>query len=432
MSLRKIAEETGHHFETVQKYANQENFNLQVKAKQKRKSKLDSFKEQIDKWLLEDTITWHKQRHTTQRIYNRLVEIHGQNFNVSDRAVRKYVAQRRKELSRNTDGFLPLEHQPGEAQVDFGEARFVEKGITYEGYYLTLSFPYSNGGYIQLFKSQNQECLLEGLKAIFEYIGGSPREIWFDNASTIVKEIQRDGGRDLNKGFQRFMLHYNFLSNFCNPNSGHEKGHIENKVGYTRRNLLVPVPEFEDIREYNRNLLEKCDTDMHRKHYKKAKSIAALFEEDKKALCLLPSIPFEVYRLELVKGDNYGKVKFDNKIYSSSPAFAGRQLWLKAGAHEVTLLDENYREIAKHDRLYGPQKESMKWGPYLELMARRPNALKYSGFFRELPLPLKDYLEQCDIIARKAVLKVLAKMVKKSDLETDTNYYDCLLKGGGH
>ena len=134
MSLRKIAEETGHHFETVQKYANQENFNLQVKAKQKRKSKLDSFKEQIDKWLLEDTITWHKQRHTTQRIYNRLVEIHGQNFNVSDRAVRKYVAQRRKELSRNTDGFLPLEHQPGEAQVDFGEARFVEKGITYEGY----------------------------------------------------------------------------------------------------------------------------------------------------------------------------------------------------------------------------------------------------------------------------------------------------------
>jgi len=121
-----------------------------------------------------------------------------------------------------TDGFLPLEHPPGEAQVDFGEARFIENGITYDGNYLNISYPHSNGGYMQLFKSQNQECLLEGMKAIFEYVGGVPIAIWFDNMSTAVKKVKEYGKRDLTDGFIRFMMHYGFQSNFCNPNSGND------------------------------------------------------------------------------------------------------------------------------------------------------------------------------------------------------------------
>jgi len=45
-----------------------------------------------------------------------------------------------------------------------------------------------------------------------------------------------------------------------------EKRHIENKMDYTRRNLLVPIPEFEDIKEYNWKLLKSTLTDIHRKH----------------------------------------------------------------------------------------------------------------------------------------------------------------------
>jgi hypothetical protein len=136
------------------------------------------------------------------------------------------------------------------------------------------------------------------------------------------------------------MLHYGFCTNFCNPNSGHEKGHIENKVGYNRRNFLVPIPEFEDIKEFNRELLKKCDQDMERNHYNKSGTIAELFREDKKAMNALPKVPFEVYRLELAKADNYGKVKFDNHIYSSAPNIAQTQLWVKAGAHEVVLMNQ--------------------------------------------------------------------------------------------
>lgn len=46
----------------------------------------------------------------------------------------------------------------------------MENGIEYDGHYLNISFPYSNGGNTQIFKSENQEFLLEGLKNIFEHI----------------------------------------------------------------------------------------------------------------------------------------------------------------------------------------------------------------------------------------------------------------------
>ena len=430
LSIRAVARETGHHFETVQKFTEKEDFNLQLREKQRRKSKLEPFKELIDQWLKDDRSAKPKQRHTAKRIYDRLKELHGDEFNVSDRSVREYVARRRPEIHGAGGGYIPLEHSPGEAQVDFGAAQFYERGTLYDGHYLVLSLPYSNAGYVQIFKSENQECLLEGLKTIFEHVGGSPREIWCDNASTIVNAIRRDGERDLNKGFQRFMLHYCFMSNLCNPYSGHEKGNVENKVGYTRRNHLVPIPHFDDIREFNRLLLTKCDEDMQRRHYIKPATIAELFAEDKAALNPLPTVPFEVYRLEKVKANNYGKVTCDGRRYSSSPALAGHQLWLKAGAFEVSLLDDKYQEIIRHPRLYGKQTESMLWGPYLELMAKRPKALKYTGFFRELPLPLKEYLEKCDLAAQRRTLYVLAKMVRGSDIEIATTAFaDTLARG---
>ncbi len=97
------------------------------------------------------------------------------------------------------------------------------------------------------------------MKDIFEHIGGVPKCIWFDNMSTAVKKVKGYGERDLTKGLLRFMLHHSLQSNFCNPNSGNEKGSVENKVGYHRRNLFVPVPEFKDLKEYNKELLLRCD-----------------------------------------------------------------------------------------------------------------------------------------------------------------------------
>jgi len=110
------------------------------------------------------------------------------------------------------------------AQIDFGEfLRYDAEGNEYKTYELVMSFPYSDKAYAQVFPSQNQECLLTGMRRIFEYIGGVPARIRFDNMSTAVAQILDGTERRLTEGFTRFMLHYRFQADFCNPASGNEK-----------------------------------------------------------------------------------------------------------------------------------------------------------------------------------------------------------------
>ena len=97
----------------------------------------------------------------------------------------------------------------------------------------------------------------------------------------------------------RFAMHHKFESAFCNPGKGNEKGSVENKVGYHRRNFFVPVPEFKDLEDYNKKLLEMCNNDMERLHYKKGVTIQELFEQEKESFLPLPLIPFEVFRQEI-------------------------------------------------------------------------------------------------------------------------------------
>jgi transposase len=186
-------------------------------------------------------------------------------------------------MNAKNSGYLPLEHALGSGQVDFGKHIYYDGSEKeQEGYALTISFPNSNKGYTQTFPSQNQECLLEGMKRIFEHIGGVPPMLRFDNMSTAVVQVLKGTDRILTDGFNRFMLHYRFHAEFCNPASGNEKGNVENKVGYSRRNAFVPVPTITSFDDFNESLWDWCEKDAQRPHYKKKLLIEELWEEDSK------------------------------------------------------------------------------------------------------------------------------------------------------
>lgn len=427
-SISEIAQHSGKDRKTVRKYVNQENWNAQPSVPRKgRVSKLDPYKGTILQWIEDDRKMRKKQRHTAKRVYDRLVELYdGDGFDCSYRTVADYVSEVKKQVYGEQRCFLPLEHHPGEAQVDFGKAEFLENGTRIFGSYLNLSFPHSNGGFFQLFKGENIECLEEGLKAIYEYIGGVPCRQWFDNASTMVTKIMKNGERKLTNSFLRFKEHYGFEAVFCNPSHGHEKGNVEAKVGYHRRNFLVPIPEFEDIDEYNRELLKKCSTDMDRTHYAKEKTILELYEEDRRACKPLPAVEFDVCSYEQVKSDAYGKFSLNNgrHIYSAVPQLASQSLTVAVRAHTVTVLDENLREVVRHKRLYGPKRqESMDWIPYLRQLSRYPAALKYSGIYTMLPDPVRHWMDRCERQERKKALQLLAELTEKTHFTAATEAF---------
>lgn len=415
-SIRAIMRKTGHSYETVKKYIEMEDFNERKKIRAKKPLKISPVKEIVDSWLSKDLELPRKQRHSAKRIYDRLQSEYPNMYKGSYRSIAVYIAEKKKEIKLQNIGYLPLEHNAYEAQVDFGEAVFIENGKEIKGKYLVMTFPKSNGGYIQLFKGENQECLLNGMRNIFEYINCVPKEIWFDNMSTAVTSIKKEGKRIVNKGFAKFALHYGFEAKFCNPSSGNEKGNVENKVGYFRRNYFVPIPTINNLKEFNEKLLEKSDRDMDRKHYKLEKKIRDLFEEDKKSMLSLNPTPYEIFKLEALKADKYGKIQFETNTYSVSPDYASTKLILKVAYDKVTVMDLSYKQLIVHNRIYGKNKESMNWIPYLDLISKRPTALKYTGIYKELPKIWQEYIEDLDYLKKKEAIKTLKDILIEKDM----------------
>lgn len=432
-NITEIHRETGRDRKTVRYYLEKDDWNAETLSAEKDNNfpKLDPYKPDIDKWLTEDKKARKKQRHTATRVYNRLLEKYGDIFDCSYRTVAGYFSKRRKEIFGKKSGHLPLEHIPGEAQADFGDSDYYENGKLYSGKYFNLSFPNSNKGYFQQFKGENQECLFEGLINIFEYINGVPIKIIFDNTSTIVAKVLRNGERKLTDVFLRFMAHYRFEAVFCNTNSGHEKGNVEGKVGYHRRNMLVPVPRFNDLDSFNKELLIKCDQDAQREHYRKNETIEELFQKDKAELLSLPKTKLDVSKYITVKTNDYGRFYLNNGLheYSVSPQYALSRVLVKITANEVIPLDESHREIVRHERFYGNYKQqSMKWLPYLTQLSRRPGALKYSGIYQMLPEKMRQYLEKCDKSDTGKVLRMISSLTEMNGFENAIKTIDNALQ----
>lgn len=426
-NLTQISKALNMDWKTVQKYVDMTNFNEPAPMPAYEKQlcpKLDPYKPIIDEWLEEDRQAPRKQRHTAKRVFNRLKENYPE-FDCSYRTVTSYYAVKKKEIFSNlNDGFLPLEHKPGEAQVDFGAADFYENGRKASGKYLEVSFPYSNKGYMQLFYGENMECLLEGLDAIFRHMGAVPNEIWFDNTKTIVTAIIRGGGRETTERFDRFREHYRFQAVFTNPGEGHEKGNVENKVGYQRRNFLVPVPRLISLADFNQQLLNACDEDAHREHYRYNETIAERFAEDLRHCHRLPEIEFDLAGRTSVKTNNWGKFYLNKgqHEYSVSPKHANMVVNLRLTSLLVIVMDENFREIVRHRRLYGDSKQqSMDWLPYLKQLSIRPQALKYSGIYDMMPSAMKQYLAGCTNTEKGKVLKVLAELTDRTGFDSALN-----------
>jgi transposase len=376
---------------TVRKYLKREDFSPKPPEKIKRVSSLDAHKALIDEWLEEDQERWYKQRHTAKRVFDRLTD-EAAGFGCSYNTVQRYVREARRVLRTNR-GRQELVWHAGESQADFGEAEFVERGVSARRKYLTLSFPYSNDSFSQVFGGETAECVCQGLKDIFAYIGGVPAVVVFDNATGVGRRI----GEIVHETelFARLRAHYRFSVRFCNPESGHEKGNVESKIGYTRRNLFVPVPQFDDIEAYNRELLEQHELKAEERHYKKLLPIKELFLTDRAALMSLPSVAFDVCRYEYLKADGYGKVRLDaHHFYSTRPEYGGQEMLVAIRAHTIDILDENKRVVVRHCRQFGSQRsDSCDHRTGLAVLMKNLGAWKNSGLRELVPHTVREVMD---------------------------------------
>lgn len=413
--VSQIAREFEIDEKTVRKYLKQQDFSPVMPVVEERESKLDPYKLQIQEWLDGDSNVWYKQRHTAQRIYDRL-KAECQGFDLSYPTVQRFVKAYKAKTQR-VNVFQELVWHPGEAQVDFGEADFYEQGQLSRKKYLTVSFPHSNRGFYQVFGGETGECVCQGLQDIFAYIGGVPRVLVFDNATGVGRRV----GNEIREAqlFQQMRAHYGFLVRFCNPNAGHEKGNVENKVGTVRRNRFVPIPAYDSVEDYNRSLLREF-ADGETLHYKKNRPVAELFEEDRRALKPLPAYPFNVCRFLYVTADSYGKVRLDaHHFYSTCPEFGGTEVLVGIRAHTVEIYDEGGSLLTTHRRRFGEDRtDTLDYRTTLATLTKSLGSWKNSGVREMIPEPLREKMDALCREDLRQTVRTLSQLTRSYSFET--------------
>ena len=154
------------------------------------KRKLDPFLRIIHEILERDRQAPRKQRHTAQRIFDRLVSEHDYDggYTIVKDAVRLWK-------HGQAEVFVPLSHRLGTAQADFGEVTVVLNGETTKVAFFVITLPYSATIFCQVFPKECTETFQEGPCRAFEFFGGVPRRISYDNSKIAVSKIVGGRGR---------------------------------------------------------------------------------------------------------------------------------------------------------------------------------------------------------------------------------------------
>ena len=352
--------------------------------------KLGSYRELIDEWLIADREAPRKQRHTAHRIWERLGEEHGAE--VSERAVRKWVAHRRRELGEPPAAMVPLVHDPGsEAEVDWGEAVVILRGVPTKVFIFHMRACHSGGAFAMAFPRETQQAFLEAHAAAFDWFGGVFQVIRYDNLKAAVTKILKGRRRVESDRFIALRSHYLFESSFCEPGEqgAHEKGGVEGEVGRYRRRHFVPLPEVQSIAELNGLIAAGCIGDLKRTIIGRAMSVGEALSGEMPFLrsgSALPTEPFDARESSTPRVDSKSLVTVRQNRYSVPVSLVGRKVLVKIGAREIEVFSE-HQLIAVHERLQGRYGVSGKLDHYLELLRRKPGALASS-------LPLRQERER--------------------------------------
>ena len=184
----------------------------------------------IEAWLRGDEAPGvpKKQRHTSARIHERLKEEYPEEFDAAESTVRHWVARIR---DKRQEAYIPLSADAGElAEADFGKVTVKLNGKLTEVSLFVMRMRYSAVIYAHAFHTERLEAFLEGHRFAFEWFGGVPADVRYDNPKTAVTKILAGPMREEHNLLSSLRAHYLFDSDFCRPGEPHEKGNEKRVV----------------------------------------------------------------------------------------------------------------------------------------------------------------------------------------------------------
>lgn len=373
-SMRQIARELRHSRDTVKKAIESAEPATYTLTKPRPAPVLGPYMARIDELLAENERLPRKQRYTGHKIYE---VIQAEGYTGSESRVRGYIAERRRPQKKR-QVYIPLEFDPGtDAQVDWGEAEAIIVGDQVTVQLFVMRLCYSRRLFVMAFPAQKQEAFFMGHVQAFHHFDGVPQRISYDNLKTAVQRVLTGHNRKEQEAFIFFRSYHVFDSHFCTVGQAHEKGRVEDGVGFARRNFLVPLPEVESFEALNAHLLRACLADDQRQVDRQTMTIGEAWEMERPYLLPLPAKDFECCISKPVTLNGYSQVEFDTNRYSVPANDAYLNFVLKAYPFRIDILHMN-DVIATHPRCYGQKQDILDPLHYLPLLEQRPGAFDHA------------------------------------------------------
>lgn len=217
---------------------------------------------------------------------------------------------------------------------------------------------------------------MEGHVDAFTHFNGISGKVIFDNARVGVKE-----GFGLyakpQAGYQALSAHYAFKTHFTNINSGNEKSLVENLVGWSRRNLMVPIPRVDSIDELNELLIAGCLEYRQHKIQGRSQTVGEQSIADCHALIKLPEYTFDTSRTISPRVYDDSTFQFDRNRYSVPVKLVGRQISVKAFGNEIACY-YNADKVTTHLRSYERGEILYQLEHYLPLLEQKPRSVYHA------------------------------------------------------
>jgi transposase len=254
----KVARKLGIDIKTVNKYWNvqpDEYQQLLVNSRQRRKY-LEQYEKVILKWLTE-----HPDM-TSAQVHDWLKQWYPDSYNGKDRTVRVFVHKLREKhnIPKNAPARqyqavvdTPMGYQ---AQVDFGEKLvYRADGTAAKLYCMAIVLSNSRYKHAEWWdKPMTTAKLVEMLNHAFEYFGGVPKELVFDQDKTVAVS-ENYGDVIYTHEFERYRQSMKFKVRLCRAADPESKGKVEAVVKYVKNNFAAHRT-FVNLASFNAECLE--------------------------------------------------------------------------------------------------------------------------------------------------------------------------------
>jgi len=383
--IRQIAREFHVSKNTVKKIIRSDITEQVYQRSEQPRPKLAVFEERLKELLDEDSRKPVRHRRSAQLLFEQLQR---EGFTGGYDSVRRFIQLQRKDSGGVSAAFIPLVFDPGEAfQFDWSYEQIELGGVNVKIKVAQFRLCHSRMPYCIAYTRETLEMVLDAHIKAFSFFGGACRKGIYDNLKTVVTKVMMGKERVFNRRFLLMSSHYLFEPVACTPAAGWEKGQVENQVGLVRKRFFATRRKFADLEELNQWLRDQClaYAASHKHPDTPLLTINDAFKEERRHL-LTATVPFDGYRESDAKVSSTALVAFDRNSYSVHVSAVGNPVTVRAYADRLTFVQDG-RTVGFHRRRFGRGEVFFDPWHYLEVLKRKPGALRNGAPFKEWNLP---------------------------------------------